>query len=149
MVAVLKRFGKQSDGSQEPDGLFGLGYLASKLGHMSCQSNVWAVGQWTSTAGLFTSLFTIANLMNIGPNKHHWTMQKPKLCVYAHVCLVVVWLCVWLQKCSFCRWPLDDLMRQRCILHQHHHNLASTWTGVKEVNKTTWDFFPMSWINSA
>lgn len=43
-------------------------YLAGQLGHMSGQSDVWTVNQGASTAGLFTRLFTVANLKDGRPN---------------------------------------------------------------------------------
>lgn len=44
-------------------------YLAGQLGHMSCQSDVWAVNQGAPTAGLFTGFFTVANLTDERPNE--------------------------------------------------------------------------------
>lgn len=58
------------------DGWYGPLYLAGQPGHLSGQSNVWAVGQRTSTAGLFTGLLTVANLMKMRQNRNQLTLYK-------------------------------------------------------------------------
>lgn len=63
-------------GLHETDGRCGWVYLAVQLGHLSGQSNVWAVDQRTSTAGLLTGLVTVADLIETRPNKNQWTMYK-------------------------------------------------------------------------
>lgn len=45
-----------------------LPYLAGQLRHLGGQSDVWAVGQRTSSAGLLTGLVTVADLISV--SKH-------------------------------------------------------------------------------
>lgn len=73
--------GNQWEGSMTGPGLHrrqlvDLAYLAGQLGHLSGQSDVWAVGQRTSTAGLLTGLVTVADLIETRRNKNQWTMYK-------------------------------------------------------------------------
>lgn len=59
--------------STVPDG-FMVGaspYLAGQLRHLSGQSDVWAVGQRTSAAGLLTGLLTVADLTEQEQREHN------------------------------------------------------------------------------
>lgn len=57
MAGGLHR-GRWLDGS----GVYFSRYLAGQLGHLGGQSDVWAVGQRSSAAGLLAGLVTVADL---------------------------------------------------------------------------------------
>lgn len=88
-------------------------YLAGQLGHLSGQSDVWAVGQRTSTACLLTGLVTVADLIEKIPNKNQCTKRQ------------------WATKdettknCSLLLFSQTVLMVQQFFIHFLWKNVAS------------------------